>query len=50
MVDGKEYTVTYGESSAKFTASTGEIASIDVEPLEAPINTDIKVYAIAKDA
>lgn len=49
MADGKDYTVTYGESSATFTATTGEVASITVTPDEAPINTKITVWAQAVD-
>ena len=50
MTDAKEYTVTCKDTTLKFTATDGVIASIAVDPTEIVYNTATEIDLIALDA
>lgn len=49
MADGKDHTVTYADSSATFTATTGEVSALQITPTEVPINVESEISALAVD-
>ena len=50
MKDGASYTVTYGKTSAQFTATDGKVASIAIDPTVVTVATETKIAVVAKDA
>jgi hypothetical protein len=48
--DGATYTVTYGDSSYKFVATNGKIASLAVAPNTITYNKETEIKLLAKDA
>ena len=50
LKDAATYTVTYGKTSAQFTATDGKVASIAIEPTVVTVQNETKLYVVAKDA
>lgn len=50
MKDGKTYTVTFGDTSAQFTATDGVVAKLSVDPVVIPYETETEVKLLAMDA
>lgn len=47
--DGAAYTVTYGNTSAQFTATDGIIANIQIDPTVVTAGKETKIYVVATD-
>ena len=50
LKDASTYTVTYGKTSAQFTATDGKVASIAIDPTVVTVQNETKLYVVAKDA
>lgn len=48
--DAGNYTVSYGKTSAKFTATDGNVAGISITPSSVNIGTETPIYVVTKDA
>jgi len=50
LKDGQTYSVTYGDVTAQFTATTGEVADIKLNTVTIPAATETEVKMLAVDA
>ena len=50
MADGKEYTVAFAGTTLSFVATQGKAASLVVDPVTVPYNTETEIHVLGKDA